>query len=83
MAVTLFAVFVNTFAANYLPMIENVVLGFHVVGFFAILIPLWVLAPKASTNDVFTEFSNYGGWSSVGASCLVGQLAASGAFIGM
>ena len=52
------------------------------MGFFAILIPLWVLAPKASATAVFTDFENYGGWSSIGAACVIGQLAAAGAFIG-
>ena len=46
------------------------------------MIPLWVLAPKAPAREVFTDFENFGGWSSVGAACVIGQLSASGAFIG-
>lgn len=41
-----------------------------------------MLAPKASSKDVWTNFDNWGGWSSTGAATIVGQLAAAGAFIG-
>ncbi|KAK6437770.1 hypothetical protein LTR95_006042 [Oleoguttula sp. CCFEE 5521] len=80
-AVALFATAFNTFAARHLPMFEGMVLFFHFLGFFAILIPLWVLAPKASASEVFGTFANYGGWTSTGAACIVGQLASSAAFI--
>lgn len=73
-AVSCFAVIFNTVAAKQLPMIEGLVLILHVFGFFAILIPLWVLAPRNSASDVFTQFSNSGGWSNLGLSCLVGML---------
>ena len=81
-AVALFSIAFNTFAAKRLPLFEGVILFVHVLGFFAILIPLWILAPKASASEVFGSFSNYGGWSSVGTACMVGQLASAGAFIG-
>lgn len=81
-AIAVFAVLFNMFAAKRLPLFEGVILFFHVFGFFAICIPLWILAPKASAGAVFTDFSNFGEWSSVGAACVVGQLAAAGAFIG-
>lgn len=42
--------------------------------FFLILIPLWVLAPRNSTTDVFTQFQNEGGWSNQGLACLVGMI---------
>ena len=81
-AVCIFALLFNTFAAKRLPSFEGVILFFHIFGFFAINIPLWVLAPKASSTAVWTDFSNFGGWSSTGAATIVGQLAAAGAFIG-
>ncbi|KAK5131255.1 hypothetical protein LTR08_001160 [Meristemomyces frigidus] len=82
-AVALFATAFNTFAAKKLPLFEGVILFVHILGFFAILIPLWTLAPMARSSEVFGSFSNYGGWSSVGGACLVGQLASAGAFIGV
>lgn len=78
MAVVCFSVLFNTVGAKHLPLFESVILFLHIFGFFAILIPLWVLAPKAPAKEVFTSFSNYGGWSSVGAACIVGQLTATG-----
>jgi amino acid transporter len=71
-AVTVFAIIFNTFLARKLPTVEGVILIIYVVGFFAIIIPLWVLAPHASAHDVFTQFSNAGGWSSTGTAVMVG-----------
>ena len=48
MAVATFAVFFNTVGAKHLPLFESMILFLHIFGFFAVLIPLWVLAPKAS-----------------------------------
>jgi choline transport protein len=62
----------NTYLARKLPLVEGTVLILHIVGFFAIMIPLWVLAPRSSAKTVFTEFKNEGGWSNTGLSCLVG-----------
>ena len=81
-AIAVFAVLMNIYGARILPTFEKTMLFFHVAGFFAILIPLWVLAPKAPTSQVWGEFSNFGGWSSVGAACVVGQLTAAAEFIG-
>ena len=73
-AVSCFSVIFNTIASRQLPMVEGLVLILHVFGFFAILIPLWVLAPRTPAKVVFTEFSNNGGWPNLGLSCLVGLL---------
>lgn len=76
-AVSAFSVLFNTFLAFTLPLVETVVLVVHLLGFFGILIPLWVLAPvKGNAHTVFTQFNNYGGWNSDGTSALVGILAA-------
>ncbi|KAK5687105.1 hypothetical protein LTS10_001242 [Elasticomyces elasticus] len=71
-AVAVVAILFNTFAAKKLPLIEGVILIIHVFGFFAILIPLWVLAPRNTAKAVFTEFTNADGWPSQGVACLVG-----------
>ncbi|KAI4087694.1 MAG: hypothetical protein LQ339_008836 [Xanthoria mediterranea] len=71
----LVAVFINTVTSRVLPQIEVAVLVLHVVGFFAFMIPIVHLAPeKASSHDVFTQFSNGGGWSSQGLSFFVGLI---------
>ena len=48
MAICIFSVFFNTVGAKHLPLFESMILFLHIFGFFAILIPLWVLAPKVS-----------------------------------
>ena len=81
-AVLTFCLLFNTFFASKLPLLEGIVLVLHLLGFFAILIPLWVLADRGNTREVFTTFSNGGGWSSQGLSCLVGMLSPVFSFIG-
>lgn len=61
----------NTFLARHLPKVESFILVLHIVGFFAILIPLWVLAPRHDSLEVWTDFTVSTGWSSVGLACLV------------
>ncbi|KAH0287410.1 amino acid transporter, partial [Aureobasidium sp. EXF-3399] len=76
------AVMVNTLGAKRLPLLEATILFLHVFGFFAVLIPLWVIAPKISAKEAFTSFSNTGGWSSIGAAVVIGQLTAVGSLGG-
>ncbi|KAF2435933.1 putative GABA permease [Tothia fuscella] len=70
-AVALFCGIFNTLLARKLPLVEGTVLILHILGFFAIIIPLWILAPRAPAKEVFTTFSNPG-WPNMGLSCLVG-----------
>ncbi|ERF69373.1 hypothetical protein EPUS_08645 [Endocarpon pusillum Z07020] len=73
-AVGCFVVGFNTCLAKKLPFVEGILLMLHVVGLFAIIIPLWVLAPRNNTKAVFTEFTNNGGWPTEGVSFMVGLL---------
>jgi hypothetical protein len=82
-AIIAFATIFNTFLAQRLPMIERLVLIIHLLGFFAIVIPLWISAPRNSAKDVFTEFSNAGGWSSTGLSVMAGILSPIYALLGV
>jgi choline transport protein len=81
-AVIAFVVFVNTYLARWLPKIEGMILILHIVGFFAILIPLVYLAPHGSARDVFATFLNTGGWESNGLSFFVGLLTSVFSFLG-
>lgn len=81
-AISFFAIIFNTYLAKKLPLIEGVILILHICGFVAILIPLWVLAPRSPASAVFGEFTNGGGWSNTGLSVLVGMLSPVFAFIG-
>lgn len=84
LAIAILAVSFNIFAARRIPIFEGIVLIFHVVGFFAVMIPLWVLAPKVPSSQVWgpEAFADNGGWGSIGAACIVGQLAASASLVG-
>jgi len=70
--IAVFSVVFNTFLAKRLPMVEGIILFIYVAGVFAIIIPLWVLAPLKDAHDVFTEFTNAGGWSSNGIAFTIG-----------
>lgn len=71
-AVAAFAVVFNTLLARKLPLIEGVALAVHVFAFFGIIVTLWVLSDTADAETVFTDFSDGGGWGSLGGSALVG-----------
>ncbi|KAK3615805.1 hypothetical protein LTR56_026368 [Elasticomyces elasticus] len=71
-AVMVFCVFFNIFLAKRLPFVEGILLIIYIVGFFVVIIPLWVLAPRSPASEVFTTFNNNGGWSGKGVAVMVG-----------
>lgn len=71
----MFSIFFNTVLAKKLPLVEGLLLVLHVLGLFAIIITLWVLAPRADAYTVWTEFTNGGNWNSDGTATLVGLAA--------
>lgn len=80
-AVISFSISFNTVLAARLPLIEGMVLILHLAGFFGIMIPLWVMAPRAHPH-VLLEFSNNGGWSSTGLSAMIGLTSPMSVLIG-
>ncbi|KAF1949616.1 GABA permease-like protein, partial [Byssothecium circinans] len=81
-AVLLFAVIINIAAGWLLPKFEGALLVLHILGFFGILIPLLTLGPKSDPQEVFTSFSNLGGWSTQGLSFCIGIMGSVFAFVG-
>ncbi|RDW81570.1 putative GABA permease [Aspergillus mulundensis] len=81
-AVVAFALAINVVGRGVLPRFETLMLAVHLLGFFAVLIPLVSLAEKSSTADVFAQFVNQGGWSSDGLSFFVGLIGCVFAFAG-
>ncbi|KAL8845907.1 MAG: hypothetical protein Q9221_008964 [Calogaya cf. arnoldii] len=81
-AVSSFSVIFNTYLAKRLPAIEGVVLTIHVMGLFAIIVPLWVLSPRATSKDALLVFTNAGGWPSTGLSAMIGLLTPMGSLLG-
>jgi amino acid transporter len=81
-AVVLFCIVFNTSLAKKLPLIEGFILLLHVIGLFAIVIPLWVLAPRNSAKVAFTQFNNGGNWPTMGTAYMIGLLTALSSMMG-
>ncbi|KAK2879362.1 hypothetical protein FQN49_000950 [Arthroderma sp. PD_2] len=81
-AIALIATFVNTYAAGHLPSLEGLILILHIFGFFATFITLWVMGERSPSTEVFTEFTNFGDWSTVGLAVIVGQITPIFSFLG-
>ena len=81
-AALLCCIFVNTLLGRIFPHIETFALVLHVAGFFAILIPLVVLAPKGSPSSVFAQFTNAAGWDSNGLAWFIGLISSNLGFVG-
>jgi choline transport protein len=65
---------VNSNFTNQLPRIQKVMVFPHGVGWIAVVVVLWVLAPHATAKEVFTGFTSNGGWEPIGLSLMVGQI---------
>ena len=81
-AALLCCVVVNTLLGRIFPHIETFVLVLHIAGFFGILIPLLVMAPKASLSFVFSQFTDIAGWNSSGLAWFVGLISSNLGFVG-
>lgn len=67
--------FVNTVGgASLLAKFEGLILVLHVIGFFAVLIPLVYMSEHATAQDVFEVWVNDGGWETQGFPSLSGSL---------
>ncbi|GAB1194027.1 hypothetical protein APSETT444_003264 [Aspergillus pseudonomiae] len=74
---------INIVGGKFLPRFEGTILIFHVLGFFAILVPLTYMADhKSSAEEVFTYFINKGNWPSDALSVFVGLTGPVFAFAG-
>lgn len=71
----------NTVFSSGLPTFNSIIMILHVSGFIVIIGVLWGLAPHNSAEDVFTHFTNGGGWSSNPLAIMVGQISAIWALI--
>ena len=76
------AILINTYFARKLPLIEGMILICHVFGFFAVLIPLWVFAPRHSNTEVWSHFTQSSNWPSVGVALMVGLSCPVGSLMG-
>ncbi|EKV10439.1 GABA permease, putative [Penicillium digitatum PHI26] len=81
-AVVAFSVSINSVGGNVLPRFEGFILILHILGFFAILIPLTYMADHGTPKEVFTKFLNMGEFPSQGLSFFVGMVGCMFAFAG-
>lgn len=81
-AVVLFSVLVNAVGGNVLPRFEGVILFLHILGFFAILIPVVAMGDHSTGKEVFTTFLNEGGWPTQGLAFFIGLVGCVFAFSG-
>lgn len=72
-ACVLVALAVNVIGGKLLPRLENLVFVLHIVGFLTILITLTYMADHKSAKEVFTTWTNEGGWSSNGIVFFIGM----------
>ncbi|KAK8086761.1 amino acid transporter [Apiospora phragmitis] len=81
--IVILLVVLNTIGVRLLPWLETCAFVLHMAGFFAFIIPVWFMGPKPSpSTDVFTQFTNQGGWHSTGLSVLIGMITPVTALIG-
>ena len=73
-AFILVTILFNTWGAGILPLLETISLFLHIGGWLITLVSLWVLCPRNSASDVFTQVVNSGGWSNTGTACLISQV---------
>ncbi|KAH8429863.1 uncharacterized protein LDX57_007535 [Aspergillus melleus] len=73
---------VNLVGGKLLPRLENLVLVLHILGFLAILIPLTYMSDHKTAKEVFTTWTNEGGWSSNGIVFFLGMQGGIFAFAG-
>lgn len=52
----------NVYGNRALPHWQNAAFALHCLVYLAVVIPVWVYAPRAPIADVFTDFQDLGGW---------------------
>lgn len=73
-AVLIFGALFNIFLATRLHLVEGSILIVHVYGIFCVLVPLWVLSPRSTSEFAWTAFQDPG-WGNRGLSALIGMQA--------
>ncbi|KAI0444454.1 putative GABA permease [Xylaria telfairii] len=81
-AVVIISYGINTAVGSLLAKFEGLVLVLHILGFFAVILPLTLLSPHGSAKDVFDTWANAGLWQTQGLSMSIGILGNVFAFLG-
>lgn len=60
MLITSLSALFNVFLADWLPFVESVILVLHFLAWIAVLVTLWVLAPRTPHTEVWNSFVDAG-----------------------
>jgi amino acid transporter len=83
-AVLVICLVFNTFFSRQLPLVEGIIVVLHILGFFAVVIPLWVLSERTqSARDVFTIFQDNMMWGNIPFAVILGLTGAVATFVGV
>lgn len=82
MAFVLSAISFNTFAIGKLPVLEGLAVVLHVFGFFAFIVIMWVMGPRADAQLTFTQFTDANAWGSVGLATMIGMVGPTTTYLG-
>lgn len=81
-AATALATLINMYGSRALAWAELIMFACQILGFFAVLIPLWAMGKKSSADEVFFTFQDNSSWGSMGTACLVGLLGPTATLVG-
>ncbi|KAM0542654.1 hypothetical protein ACHAPJ_012686 [Fusarium lateritium] len=73
-AVIIITIAFNTWGTAFFPQLETASLIGHLLGFFVVMISLWVLCDKNSADDVFLQFTDQSGWNNMGFAYISSQI---------
>ena len=80
--IIMLGVIVNVGFAKWLPKLEGFLFIWHIVGFFAVLIPLVYLGPRTDAKFVFTSTADTDSWPNYGIAFCVGLVGNTFPFVG-
>lgn len=75
-AVVIICIVMNIWAEHLLPAIQNATMVLHVAGFIATVSVFWALGPKVDARTALLDFTDEGGWSTMGLALMIGQISA-------
>jgi hypothetical protein len=64
----------NIYGNRILPHWQNAAFALHCLVYLAVVIPIWINAPKTTISQVFTDFKDSGGWGSLPLAVMIGQI---------
>lgn len=82
MAFVLAAIFFNTVAIGKLPILEGLAVIFHFFGFFAFIVIMWVMGPRANAKDTLTTFEDGNNWGNFGLATLIAMVGPVATYLG-